>query len=206
MAQPDPKDIHIINTAAKHFAINGYGSARMDEIALDANVNKATIYYRIGDKEALYERVYTTLLDDLLSEIRTQCSKSNNAVDALRAYIKTIAIVCDKNTHMSRIVLREVASQGQHLSETTLKQMQNVRMYLKDILETGMVTGEFRKHNPFMIHMLIVGFLNFYAASKPIRVKISNISGNSTDTIAVDLNQAAEEITELVLNSIAGNS
>ena len=49
------KDTQILNAAAKHFAINGFGGARVDEIAAEAGVNKATLYYRIGDKAAIYD-------------------------------------------------------------------------------------------------------------------------------------------------------
>jgi TetR/AcrR family transcriptional regulator len=47
----------ILETAAEVFAEVGFAGARMDEIAERAGVNKATIYYHIGDKETLYIRV-----------------------------------------------------------------------------------------------------------------------------------------------------
>ena len=52
------KEKNILEAAAKHFAINGFGGARVDENALEAGVNKATLYYRIGDKAAIYDRVF----------------------------------------------------------------------------------------------------------------------------------------------------
>ena len=47
----------ILETAAQVFAAVGFEGARVDEIAKLANVNKATIYYHIGDKKVLYEKV-----------------------------------------------------------------------------------------------------------------------------------------------------
>jgi AcrR family transcriptional regulator len=38
--------------AARHFADYGYEGARMDKIAKEAQVNKASIYYNIGKKDA----------------------------------------------------------------------------------------------------------------------------------------------------------
>ena len=47
----------ILDAAAKVFAEKGYDGARVDEIAAEAGMNKAMLYYRIGDKEELYRRV-----------------------------------------------------------------------------------------------------------------------------------------------------
>ena len=52
----------ILEAAALEFAEKGFAGARVDEIARLANVNKATIYYHIGDKEALYSRVLHEVL------------------------------------------------------------------------------------------------------------------------------------------------
>ena len=45
----------IMVAAADVFVESGYGGARMDEIAKRAGVNKATIYYNVGNKETLSE-------------------------------------------------------------------------------------------------------------------------------------------------------
>jgi len=43
----------ILLAAQAVFAEHGYSGTRMDEIARRAAVNKATIYYQIGDKDTL---------------------------------------------------------------------------------------------------------------------------------------------------------
>ena len=100
MTEIDQKNQHILATAARHFATQGFGSARMDEIAADANVNKATIYYRIGDKEALYEEVYGDILDKLLQKLAQNCHDLEDPILALRTFIRTIATVCVENPDM----------------------------------------------------------------------------------------------------------
>jgi TetR/AcrR family transcriptional regulator len=44
----------IMNAAIEVFSEMGYSGARIDEIARRARINKAMIYYRIGDKQRLY--------------------------------------------------------------------------------------------------------------------------------------------------------
>ncbi|HNS25752.1 MAG TPA: helix-turn-helix domain-containing protein, partial [Methanobacteriaceae archaeon] len=44
----------IINAAEKIFFAKGYDSVTMDEIAREAEINKALIYYYFKNKEALF--------------------------------------------------------------------------------------------------------------------------------------------------------
>ncbi|HVR42592.1 MAG TPA: helix-turn-helix domain-containing protein, partial [Thermoanaerobaculia bacterium] len=46
----NPRD-HILDVAAAVFAEQGFAGARIDEIARRAGVNKAMLYYRVGNKE-----------------------------------------------------------------------------------------------------------------------------------------------------------
>jgi len=55
----------ILEAATNEFADKGYAGARMDEIARQAKINKAMIYYHIGDKEALYATVLNSTFGNM---------------------------------------------------------------------------------------------------------------------------------------------
>lgn len=197
------KESAILDAAAKHFAAQGFDGARVDEIALEAGVNKATLYYRIGDKETLYDKVYTRLLDALLSELRNKCTPVQNSEEKLTAFIKSFARVGTDNVYMAPMILREVASGGKHLSGSAINKMQQIRLALVDILKQGQEQGCFLAVNPFLIHMLIIGTLNMYAAAKPIRETISQHEmSEDQEMFVLPLEQVADEISRLILNSI----
>jgi AcrR family transcriptional regulator len=61
-AEPDPK-ARILAAAAEVFAQIGFAGARVDDIAARAGVNKAMLYYHVGDKERLYTAVLVEVLD-----------------------------------------------------------------------------------------------------------------------------------------------
>ena len=52
----------ILDAAAHNFSQVGYAGARMEEIANQAGVNKASIYYHVGDKKALYQEVLSKVI------------------------------------------------------------------------------------------------------------------------------------------------
>ena len=68
----------ILSAAMEVFAEAGFDGARIDAIAARAAVNKAMIYYHIGDKKALYGRV----LHDVF---RNTADRLTEAVDRERS-------------------------------------------------------------------------------------------------------------------------
>ena len=196
------KDTQILNAAAKHFAINGFGGARVDEIAAEAGVNKATLYYRIGDKAAIYDRIFIDMLDNVLADISEKIALAKTAEDKFKAYAYAIANVCSSNSYISPFILREVASGGSHMSENAIAKMKQVRLTLAEILTLGVESGEFKPVNPFLIHIMMIGTLNFFSASYSIREKASHQTKETPAADEMSILDVAETISDLILSSI----
>lgn len=60
----------ILDTATAEFAEHGFGGARVDRIADLAGVNKATIYYHIGNKRDLYLQVVRRLVRGVAEQLQ----------------------------------------------------------------------------------------------------------------------------------------
>lgn len=196
------KDTQILDAAAKHFAINGFGGARVDEIAAEAGVNKATLYYRIGDKAAIYDRIFIEMLDNVIEDISEKVASAQTAEAKFKAYAHAIADVCASNTYISPFILREVASGGSHMSDNAIAKMKQVRLTLADILALGVDLGEFKPVNPFLIHIMMIGTLNFFSASYSVREKTSQKTKETSTTDEMSISDVAETISDLVLSSI----
>lgn len=59
----------IIESAIKEFATHGYGGARMEQIAKNATINKAMLFYYFTSKKNLYQNVIQRSLGYLFFEI-----------------------------------------------------------------------------------------------------------------------------------------
>ncbi|GAB2657672.1 TetR/AcrR family transcriptional regulator [Nocardia goodfellowii] len=57
----------VLTAAFTVFARSGYAQARVDEIAAEAQVAKATVYNHFGDKETLFRQVVQALSDTALA-------------------------------------------------------------------------------------------------------------------------------------------
>lgn len=159
----------ILTAAQTVFAENGYSGAHMDEIARRAGVNKATLYYQIGDKDALYAGVIHQVLGSIAGRIADAVAQAQSPPEKLAAYIQSIAKAVEKNPELPSIMLREVASDGAHLPRIVAEDMSAVLITLAGILEDGKRKGLFTNVVPFLIHCMIMGAILMYQKVSPIK-------------------------------------
>ena len=193
----------ILRAAADEFAEKGFGGARVDEIAQRANVNKATLYYRIGDKEAIYHAVLDRVLGCLADDVCLALSATENSEEKIRQFVKVIACSTEQMGCAAPILLREVAGGGQHLPDHVLVHMNQLLSALDGALADGLEQGVFRPANSFFVHMMIIGSIMLYAVNEPIRRRLSEQhTGSVAPGHSVTMAQAAEQVSELVLAAL----
>jgi len=192
----------ILKAARTVFAEKGYSGAHVDEIAQRAGVNKATIYYQIGDKDTLYANVIHQIIGNNAQGIAQAVAQANKPEEKLKAYITFIAGAVDKNPDFPPIMMREVASGGATLPRVVMEDIASILITLAGILEEGRKKGVFIETVPFLIHMMIIGTILFYKKASPIKDKQSWIP---TELKARDKklkSSVGEEVATLVLKAI----
>ncbi len=197
-----PTVLRILEAAMDIFSEVGFNGARVDEIAKRAGVNKATIYYHIGDKEALYAEILHNAIGHVADSISGAIEAATAPEEKLRAYIRGIAGAVEGNPCMGPILLREVASGGQNLPELVVRDFARLIGIVTSIIEEGKNKGAFVDVTPFIIHMMVVGAIVMYKTTGPIRAKKANIP----DFIRMlDVNvseRVVNEISNLILQGI----
>ncbi len=192
----------ILEAAADVFAEAGFAGARIDEIARRAGVNKAAIYYHVGDKEALYGRVLHDVFAEAYGRVRRDVDAAPSPEEKLRAYIRNVARTVEGNPHMPRILLREVAGGGIHFPESVVREMAALIQILSEVLAEGRETGVFGPAIPVVIHMMIIGTTVMVRASKPIRDRFE-VFPESIRTLEARLPQGvAGAVEPLILNAV----
>lgn len=196
----------ILQSAAEVFAEKGFDGARVDELARAAGVNKATLYYQIGDKEALYHAVLTRVLQRAADELCATLDTLDEGEKKIRAFVDIFARHTDSMRYAAPIMLREIASGGRNLPDAALDQMGRVLGALDSTLNEGQRKGDFRPVNTFMVHMMIVGGLMLYSANEPIRQRNVERKPDIHDpSHFITHEQAGREIGDLVLAAIRNN-
>lgn len=189
----------IIRAAAEEFAEKGFGGARVDEIAKQAGVNKATLYYQIGDKAALYAEVLTMVMTSHADEVYENLKKDLPPDEKLKNHIMTKAKTFGSNVPFARIMLREIASGGASLPDEALMQMGRIISSTVSILEEGKKEQVFGHVNPFIVHMMVIATLLLYTAGEPIRKRMSALNPKAS---TAPVEQAAEELADILLKAL----
>lgn len=91
----------IIDAAQNLFFAKGYDNVTMDEIANEAEVNKALLYYYFKNKEALFFAVYLRIVR-MLHKMYVKCSKFDiGGLDKLKAMSQVHEFSKDYPDHFS---------------------------------------------------------------------------------------------------------
>jgi AcrR family transcriptional regulator len=159
----------ILDAAMEVFAEAGFAGARVDEIALRAGVNKAMIYYHIGDKAVLYGRVLHDIFGDTAERITRNIHKAGSPEEKLKTYVKGIVGTVIRHPFAPRIMMREVASGAENFPEIVVDDLGAIIKALAGILSAGEKAGVFAGSNPFVIHMMILGGAAFYQNMESLR-------------------------------------
>jgi TetR/AcrR family transcriptional regulator len=192
----------ILKAAATSFSEVGFAGARVDEIAKRAGVNKATIYYHLGDKKALYAQVIHTLFGDAADRFERNVDQVQSPVDKLKRYIQTVVDMLEHHPELSAIMLREQASDGRNFPDMVAQNLARILAVITGILQEGAEKGIFIQTMPFVVHLMIIGTTVFVKKSAPIRDKFAS-QGEIPLSVDPDMEASVvNEIETLVLNAV----
>ncbi len=192
----------IIQAAKDVFAEQGFAGARVDEIARRAQVNKAALYYHIGDKQALYAEVLHDIIGATAARLSRDIAGQTDPEQKLRTYIRSFAASLDANPQMPRIMMREIASDGVNLPQVFFDDIALILTLVAGIIDQGLKAGAFVKTVPVLIHTMTVGALIFSKLIGPMVMSHPSIrkavKGSGDDF----LDRSNTEIERLILRAI----
>lgn len=84
LTEPEKK---ILDAAKKVFELHGYSGARMQQIADEAGISKASLHYYFRSKENLFERIFDETMSDFMELVSTWNDDSEHWEDKLRKFI-----------------------------------------------------------------------------------------------------------------------
>lgn len=192
----------IIKAATEVFAEVGFAGARMDEIARRAGVNKATIYYNIGNKEALYGKVLLSTFGQRINRVEDLINQCDSPEEKLRIFIDNLTDTIDANPSIPKIIMWEHASGGKHFTEEVGEQIARMLRTLMSILESGNNQGQFIKIHPMIVQFLLIGSLIFYKTSAPIRHRFDIFPEAAKNLPENVSGQIAGELSNLIINGL----
>ncbi|MDP2319346.1 MAG: TetR/AcrR family transcriptional regulator [Acidobacteriota bacterium] len=161
--RPDTRDA-IFQAAAIAFSARGFDGVGVDDIAAQAQVNKAMIYYHFADKLALYRAVVGDMLGSLGATATAVADSDDTPTSKLNRFIENFVGLADLRPWFPTMMLREIADGAPHLDLETFELMKGVFMAFGRILAEGAAAGTFRPVHPILAYTSTMGPLLMNAA------------------------------------------
>ena len=164
----------LLDAAVILFAAHGYDGASLDEICVAAGVNKAMVSYHFHGKDGLYQEVLRRDVEPVAASMIALRSEPIPPDEKLRRFIRIFGTLHANRPTLSRMVVREILSNGRHLDASLLPRFTEVWRTLFEILDAGIRGGVFRKVDPLLTHQSILGALVFFFIVAPFRDRMLN--------------------------------
>ena len=198
---PETKEA-IIDAAESRFAAQGFDSTTIKQIAGDAGVNTALIYYYFADKEALYHAMVERLILKIAGTMSNVLAGATDPVSAVQQFAKQHHAFLEAHPRMPRLVVRELVDHDAAHAQAAIAQLvAGTFEKLRGAIAAGQAAGIFRADlDPRFVAISLVSQTTYFNVARPA---ISLIFANG-GPIPTELGEAfAEHAGKFTLAALA---
>ncbi len=189
----------ILEAARKIFLEKGMDGARMQDIALEAGINKALLHYYFTSKDVLFEQVFSEAFIRFIPRL-------NRVIESDTPFFKKIEIFCEEylnfliaNPYMPLFILNELNRQpDEFLKRIWSHQKPNLKSLFIQI-EEEVKAETIRPIHPAHLVMNLMSMCIFPFIGKPMLQFLTKISDKE---FAVLMEQRKKEVPAFIIQSI----
>ncbi len=174
-------ETEILKAAKKIFIAKGYDGARMQEIANEANINKAMLHYYFRSKDALFGKIMEEAVHIMADTLIPSFTNEGSVMEKLERIVTNYIDVVSKNPHIPLFVLSEM-SRGQALFQNQLKSkmMENGTMpaFFHQIIEEQQ-QGKLVAIPPQHLILTVMSLIAFPFIAKAVFIEMLDIPEQS---------------------------
>lgn len=157
----------IIGIAARLFKENGFTGARLADIAKEAGLNRATIYYYVGSKEELFREAVESVLDtNLAFAVQIRADESLSPTAKIEAFTEQLMRSYSENYPYPYVYIQEqmhrVANETIPWAGDILKKTRQLESMVMRMLRDAIAAGELRGDLPVrLVANALFGMFNW---------------------------------------------
>ena len=171
-----------LRAGEKLFARHGFAGVTMDMLAAEAKANKALVSYYFGSKAGLHDEVIGGLVNGVVTDVVSQMKEAGDPEKDFRQYVRALSAALGAQTAFPAILLRGYLDGAMLSSENPFKQIVQLFRMTRTHYEAGYKQKVFRKVDPHLLHLSIVGPLShFIVAAEARRKTVGLMKGEVSD-------------------------
>ncbi len=121
-SKPTTKE-KILDAALEVFSEKGFHVATVDEIAEHAGLGKGTVYRYFANKEALFNELVRSRLEDLEHSASSVLNSHDDVVTMIIKYLRVYFDFFDHNQRLYRVIVQEHLDFGNEMQELYIKKV-----------------------------------------------------------------------------------
>jgi TetR/AcrR family transcriptional regulator len=168
----DQARLRILEAAVRQFSENGLAGARTEQIAEDAGVNKALLYYYFKSKNALYTAAIEWVAEEVqarsLAVFEGPASEGEKYLRSVLNHFDRIHTNRGFQSLMQQEMIRLHRGESHSLSSLVEKVFKPGLEMTLDVLRAGIASGELIETDPMQIQYAATGANVFYFLSAPL--------------------------------------
>lgn len=164
----------ILDAAANLFGERGKAAVSTTEIAREAGVNKAMIFYYFGSKDELYQAALKQWFADMVENILGALEGVDPGLAMIEAFVRAHTAYLFRRPAMAKLIVRELLANDFGSSSEMAEMMRRlggIRGRFMESLTAAGARGEIRDVDPLQTTVSIISMDVFVFVGKPI-VKI----------------------------------
>lgn len=158
-----------ISAGERVFARHGFDGSTLDMLAAEAGANKALVSYYFGSKEGLYDVVIAALARETIASLSARVTASGDPAQDLKRYIATLTEEFASRPAFLSILMREYVGGSMQTRKTPAEEVFQFFRMTESLYERGRCAKSFRKVDPHLLHLSIVGPIVHFVLTAPFR-------------------------------------
>lgn len=160
----------ILDAAIRCFAAKGFAATTIKDLASEAEVNSALLYYYFTDKQTLYRETLRHVAQRLSDSAGRRLDEDVPPNEAIRRFVQQQAEFLIANPHVPRLLLREMLEHtAHHAEEAIVSLIGGVFTTLCDVIRRGQEQGTFREDaDPRFAAISTVSLVAYFVIARPV--------------------------------------
>jgi AcrR family transcriptional regulator len=157
----DDRQAQLLRIACRFFARYGYKGTSLRDIAQEAKITKAALYYHFPNKNTLYERIVLEGLRVLVEEVTEATGQAPTALEKVRTFMLTTARIYVRDPD-----LWTAGSNAFWVDEDSVPRKSAIELrdryekLLRACIAQGVESGEFRPVDPAIAGRVVLSMVN----------------------------------------------
>jgi TetR/AcrR family transcriptional regulator len=175
----DQTRARILDAAVRQFSENGLAGARTEQIAEEAGVNKALLYYYFSSKQALYDAALGSVAEGVratsMAVLEADASAGERFLMSALNHFDRIHTNPGFQSLMQQEMVRLHRGEANALSSLVEKIFRPLMEKMQQVIEEGIASGELIPADPAQIRYAALGANVLYFLSAPLMRMIRGV-------------------------------